>query len=78
MLTDLSNDLFFDYLDVLDLNQYLNMLIIDRHLYFHANMIGLNSYGFFIYEKFILPMIGSHICYLSISDEFNYLKIILH
>ncbi|CAF2725058.1 unnamed protein product [Rotaria sp. Silwood2] len=85
--TDLSNDLFFeifDYLDVLDLfqaffnlNQRFNLLIIDRHNCFQANMISLKSYEFSIYKNFILPQIACYIRYLSISDELNYLQIIL-
>ncbi|CAF3994735.1 unnamed protein product [Rotaria sordida] len=86
-LTDLSNDLFFeifDYLDVLDLfqaffnlNQRFNLLVIDRHNSFQANMISLKSYKFSIYKNFILPHIACYIRYLSISDELNYLQIIL-
>jgi hypothetical protein len=87
LFTDFSNDLFFeifDYIDVLhlfqaffNLNQRLNLLIIDRHIYFQANMISLKPYEFSIYKNLILPKIGCYIRYLSISDELNYLQIIL-
>ncbi|CAF1399458.1 unnamed protein product [Rotaria magnacalcarata] len=86
-LIDLSNDLFFeifDYLDVFDLfqaffylNQRLNSLVIDQHNCFQANMTSLKSYEFSIYRNVILPKIACHIRHLSISDELNYLKIIL-
>lgn len=84
---DLSHDLFFeifDYLDVFDLfkaffnlNQRFNLLIIDRHNCFHANLVKLNSYELSIYKSLILPKIACYIRYLSISDELNYLQIIL-
>jgi len=87
LFTDLSNDLFFeifDYLDVLDLfqgffnlNQRFNLVLIDRHVCFQANMIALKRNEFSIYKNIILPMIGCYIRYLSISDELNYLQIIL-
>jgi len=87
LFTDLSNDLFFeifDYMDVLylfqaffNLNQRFNLLIIDRHICFQANMIDLKSYEFMIYRNLILPKIGCYIRYLSISDQLNYLQIIL-
>jgi len=87
LFTDLSNDLLFeifDYMDVLhlfqaffNLNQYFNLLIIDRHICFQANMICLKPDEFSIYKNIILPKIGCYIRYLSISDELNYLQIIL-
>jgi len=88
LFIDLSNDLLFeifDYIDVFhlfqgffNLNQYFNLLIIDRHIYFQANMMYLKSDEFLIYKNLILPKIGCYIRYLSISDELNYLQIILH
>jgi hypothetical protein len=87
LFTDLSNDLFFeifDYLDAFDLfqaffylNQRFNLLVIDRRICFQANMISLKPYAFSIYKNLILPKIGCYVRYLSISDESNYLQIIL-
>jgi hypothetical protein len=87
LLTDLSNDLFleiFDYIDVLqlfqaffNLNQHLNLLIINRRICFQANLIPVKFDEFSIYRNLILPKIGCYIRYLTISDELNYLRIIL-
>ncbi|CAF1001829.1 unnamed protein product [Adineta steineri] len=87
LLSDISNDLFFeifDYLDVFDifhgfynLNQYFNYLIINRHICFQANMLSLKPNEYSIYKNIILPKISCYIRYLSISDELNYLQIIL-
>ena len=88
LFSNLSNDLFFeifDYLEVFhlfqaffNLNQRFNLLITNRYIGFHANMILLKSNEFFIYKNVILPKIGCYLRYLSISDELNYLKIILN
>lgn len=87
LLTDLSNDLFFeifDYIDVLELfqafynlNQRFNILLTDRHNSFQVNMFSLKSYQFSIYKSIILPKISCYIRYLCISDEFHYLQMIL-
>ena len=87
LFLNLSNDLLFeifDYLDVLDLfqaffnlNQRFNLLIINRHICYQANMFALKSDEFSIYKNIILPKIGCYIRYLTISDELNYLQIIL-
>jgi hypothetical protein len=84
---DLSNDLLFeifDYLDVFDLfqaffnlNQHFNSLIIDRHISFKSNMISLKTKHLPIYTNIILPYVGSYLRYLTISDEFGCLQIIL-
>lgn len=87
LFNDLSNDLLleiFDYLDVFDLfqaffnlNQRFNRLIADEHNYFQANMISIGNQQFLFYKNLILPKIGAYIRYLSISDQMNYLQILL-
>jgi hypothetical protein len=87
VLTDLSNDLFFEIFDYIDvwnlfkafanLNQRFYSLINDRRINFQANFIPVNFQEFSVYQNVILPKIGSYIRYLTISDELNYLQIIL-
>ena len=87
LLTDLSNDLFleiFDYIDVsnlfkafANLNQRFYSLVNDRRINFQANFIPVNFAEFSVCENVILPKIGGYIRYLTISDELNYLQIIL-
>lgn len=85
--TDLSNDLFleiFDYLDVrhlfrafFNINQRFNRLIEDRRISFQANLFSMNFELFSIYQEQILPRIGSFIRYLILSDHENYFQEIL-